>query len=254
MSRLPPSSTFSGKLQQFVIELLYKDLPHPPASYLTPPSNQRAIAPRKNVKYAYRTADGSDYNILFPSMGRAGTPYARSVPSLNNTPKLQLPDSGLVFDTLLRRDGFEAHPGGISNLFFAFANLITHTVFSTDHGDWTINDASGYLDLSVLYGSSEKQVDSVRRKDGTGRLWDDVFADSRLLFTPPSTGALLVIFNRNHNVCYLLTVPSRLHVVLFSISPTRSSISMKPEASRTHLQQTTGLVLLKTTRYSTGPG
>lgn len=37
-------------------------------------------------------------------------------------------------------------------------------------------------------------------KDGTGRLWDDVFADRRLLFMPPATSALLVLFCRNHNV------------------------------------------------------
>lgn len=37
-------------------------------------------------------------------------------------------------------------------------------------------------------------------KDGTGRLWEDVFADRRLLFMPPSTCALLVLFCRNHNV------------------------------------------------------
>lgn len=37
-------------------------------------------------------------------------------------------------------------------------------------------------------------------KDGTGRLFDDVFADSRLLAMPPSVCALLVLMCRNHNV------------------------------------------------------
>lgn len=85
------------------------------------------------------------------------------------------------------------------------------------------NDASSYIDLSPLYGSTEADVNSVRREriqslskrsfetltwtlryilghDGTGRLWEDVFADRRLLFMTPSTCALLVLFCRNHNV------------------------------------------------------
>ena len=36
-------------------------------------------------------------------------------------------------------------------------------------------------------------------KDGSGKLWNDVFADSRLLLMPPSACALLVLLNRNHN-------------------------------------------------------
>jgi linoleate 10R-lipoxygenase len=202
MSRLPKDSEFSAKLQQLVIEILYKDLPHPPSSYLAIPSAEQSsiCAPLKGVKYAYRSADGSNYNILYPSMGKAGTPYARSVPSTGTNLLSNLPDPSLVFDTLLKRDKFVPHPGGISSLFFAFANLVIHSIFNTDHRDWTINNSSSYLDLSILYGSSERQVDSVRRKDGTGRLWEDVLADSRLLFMPPSVCALLVIFCRNHNV------------------------------------------------------
>jgi linoleate 10R-lipoxygenase len=222
MSRLPDGSPFSDALQKFVIELcellyssmtalnhlkswfvVYKDLPHPPSDYLSlvkalPPSSP-ALS-NKNVPYAFRDADGMNYNRLSPSLGMAGTPYARSVPSSHVTLISALPDPGLVFDTLLRRDKeFRPHPAGISSLFFAFANLIIHDVFNTDHCDWTINNASSYLDLSPLYGSSQKAVDSVRRKDGTGKLWDDVFADTRLLLMPPSVCALLVIFSRNHN-------------------------------------------------------
>jgi len=201
MSRLPKDSTFAAQLQQVVIEILYKDLPHPPSSYLALPSpEQLSISPSlKGAKYAYRSADGSNYNVLFPAMGKARTPYARSVPSAGNNIPSNLPDAGLVFDTLLKRDKFVPHPGGISSCFFAFANLVIHSIFNTDHRDWTINNSSSYLDLSILYGSSDREVDAVRRKDGTGRLWEDVLADSRLLFMPPSTCALLVIFSRNHN-------------------------------------------------------
>jgi prostaglandin-endoperoxide synthase 2 len=201
MSRLPPDSDFSWRLQRFVIGLLYKSNPHHPTSYPVLPQVGGSIHAVQGVRYAYRSADGSDYNPLFPSLGRAGTPYAHSVPSATTTSTFRLPEPSLVFDTLLQRDEFIPHPGGLSSLFFAFANLIVHTIFNTNRSDWSINNASSYLDLSVLYGNSEQQVNAVRRNDGTGKLWEDVFADGRLLFMPPSVGALLVMFSRNHNVC-----------------------------------------------------
>jgi linoleate 10R-lipoxygenase len=180
---------------------VYKDLPHPPSTYLSIlPQNAPTAATPNPIKYAYRNADGSNYVPLFPGLGKANSPYARSVPATNFTPPATLPDAGLVFDTLMLRDAFEPHPAGISALFFAFADLIIHSVFNTSHADPTINAASSYLDLSILYGNSQKDVDSVRNKDGRGRLYEDVFADSRLLFMPPSACALLVLLSRNHNV------------------------------------------------------
>ncbi|KAK0469796.1 heme peroxidase [Desarmillaria tabescens] len=206
MSRLSESegSTLqhlSGTIQDFLIDTLYKDLPHPPSSYVGGTATHLS-APTEiiaNPIYAARSADGSNYNILFPAMGKAGVPYARSVPALRSIPASSLPDPDLVFDTLLRRDEFKEHPGGISSLFFAFADLVIHSCFNTDSNDWNINKSSSYLDLSILYGSSEAEVDKVRRKDGTGRLWDDVFADSRLLLMPAASCALLVLLCRNHN-------------------------------------------------------
>jgi hypothetical protein len=38
-------------------------------------------------------------------MGQAGTPYSRSVQQYHAIPQNTLPDPGLVFDTLLKRDG-----------------------------------------------------------------------------------------------------------------------------------------------------
>ncbi|KAJ4474426.1 heme peroxidase [Lentinula aciculospora] len=211
-------------LQHLTIDFLYKDLPHPPSGYLAlPPFSETpsAEAPTSYtqgsyVNYAYRTADGSYYNPLIPTMGQAGTPYARSVPGTIQTNLKDLPDPGLVFDTLLKRptkaegngeeeDGFTPHPGGVSSLFFALADLIIHSIFNTKPQNPTVNNTSSYLDLSVLYGSSEKEVQSVRRKDdkgrpdGVGRLYEDVFADGRLLLMPPAACALLVVFSRNHN-------------------------------------------------------
>jgi linoleate 10R-lipoxygenase len=82
---------------------------------------------------------------------------------------------------------------------FAFASLVTHSLFRTDSENWGKNNASSYLDLSPLYGSDQKEQDAVRVKDGRGLLHPDVFSESRLVFLPPASGALLVIWNRNHN-------------------------------------------------------
>jgi linoleate 10R-lipoxygenase len=141
----------------------------------------------------------------------AGSPYARSVPSQRSLSHAALPPPDLVFDTLLKRDKFVEHPGGISSLFFAFADIIIHNIFDTDPSKGsTMNRASSYLDLSPLYGASQKAVNSVRRLDGTGRLHDDVFADPRLRNMPPAVCALLILFNRNHNVSLRLPFPVML--------------------------------------------
>lgn len=207
MSRLPKGSRLGKTIEQYLVGLLYKDLPHPPGPYLAlPPPGTVPYPQPAGVNYTYRPADGSYYNPFTPSLGKAGMPYARSVPTRITVPVSHLPDAATVFDTLLRRDQFVPHPGGLSSLFFAFADLIIHTIFETSHADWSINSVSSYLDLSLLYGSSEKQVNSVRTLDGSGRIWNDVFADPRLLFMPPSVCALLIIFSRNHNVSFIPTL------------------------------------------------
>lgn len=71
---------------------VYNDLAHPAPTSI---GNQ----------YAWRTADGSFNNIQAPDMGKAGTPYSRSVQQTHPLPKNQLPDASLVFDTLLKREG-----------------------------------------------------------------------------------------------------------------------------------------------------
>lgn len=200
MSRLPDDSVFAKELEISVIGILYKDLPHPPCSFLKTPVTT-FLSSSSSMPYVFRSADGSNYSMSAPNLGQAGQPYARSVPSTHVPSRHPLPDPGDVFDILLRRrqDDFVPHPGGLSSLFFAFADLIVHSIFDTDSHDWTINNTSSYLDLSILYGNNEEQVNSVRKKDGTGHIWEDVFADKRLLFMPPSVGALAVLFSRHHN-------------------------------------------------------
>jgi len=50
----------------------------------------------------------------------------------------------------------------------------------------------------------------VRIKEGRGLLHPDIFAEDRLLFLPPAVCVLLVLFNRNHNVCPLILRLPRL--------------------------------------------
>ncbi|TFK51792.1 linoleate diol synthase [Heliocybe sulcata] len=185
LSRMPEGDMLTS-VQNSVIELLYLDLPHPPSTYVGP-------------EYMYRSADGSNNNIADPNLGKANTDYARSVQQVGPLPVQVLPDPGLVFDVLLKREGFVKHPAGLSSLFFSFAALVIHSVFRTSHANVNINETSSYVDLAPLYGNSQEAQDEVRVRDGRGLLHPDVFAEDRLLLLPPAVSVLLVLFSRNHN-------------------------------------------------------
>ena len=73
-----------------VINMLYNTIAHPPASYLGP-------------AHSFREADGGGNNLLNPDLGRSGLPYARSVQSKSGLPRTELPDAGLVYDTILKK-------------------------------------------------------------------------------------------------------------------------------------------------------
>ncbi|KAK7686255.1 hypothetical protein QCA50_010475 [Cerrena zonata] len=197
LSRLP-EGTLASKLQNAVVELLYNDLPHPPVTYI-------------GEKYAWRTADGSRNNVGDPDMGKAGTPYSRSVQQTHPLPQDALPDAGLVFDTLLKREKFVKHPAGLSSMMFAFAALVIHSVFRTSHDDVNINETSSYVDLAPLYGNNQESQNKIRNRNGRGELHPDVFAEDRLLLLPPAVCVILVLFNRNHNyiVSKLLEINER---------------------------------------------
>jgi hypothetical protein len=72
----------------------------------------------------------------------------------------------------------------------------------------------------------------MRTFDGTGKLWADTFADGRLLFMPPATAALLVLFNRNHNVSHATCLKEVKDYPTHSIYATKSSTSTKTETTR----------------------
>ncbi|KAF7343790.1 Heme peroxidase [Mycena sanguinolenta] len=187
LAHLPPESAPAKQIEDSAIIMLYDTIPHPVATTLGP-------------QHAFRQADGGGNNVINPDIGRAGMPYARTVQSHTPISPTALPDPGLVFDTLMCARDRQDHPGGNSSLTFAFATLVTHSLFRTDQSDWTVNATSSYLDLSPLYGINQTTQDLVRDKSqGRGLLYPDTFSEERLTFLPPAASALLVILNRNHN-------------------------------------------------------
>lgn len=170
---------------QFIGELWYS-LDHPVLNYI-------------GEKTMYRTADGSNNNPLYPSMGAAGTTYARSVrPTI--MPPGALPDPGLIYDSVMRRSesGYKKHPNNVSSILWYWATIIIHDLFWTDYPDMTKSKTSSYLDLSPLYGSNQKMQDTIRTlRDGM--LKPDAYADKRLTGMPAGVSVILIMFNRFHN-------------------------------------------------------
>ncbi|KAI0829008.1 heme peroxidase, partial [Trametes gibbosa] len=215
LSRLPEQSAASKKLNDLLITALHETLPHPPATYVgtdyatkspassayaTPEAQPSAYGSAPRLPFAFRAADGSGNNPNMPNLGAARTPYARSVQNCHPVPSNVLPDSGDVFDMLLKARDFKPHPNGNSSLTFAYASIVTHQLFRTDLRDNTKNNTSSYFDLSVLYGNDQEEQNAIRDKaSGRGLLYPDAFAEDRLGFLPPAATALLVLFSRNHN-------------------------------------------------------
>lgn len=95
---------------------MYRDLPHPAVGYLGIPEGDPLPIPAEVLNnpmpYAFRTADGSNYNVHMPRLGMAGLPYVRTVTGSNTFLQHRTyPPAELVFDELLKRDEFVEHPG-----------------------------------------------------------------------------------------------------------------------------------------------
>jgi cytochrome P450 len=136
-------------------------------------------------------------NILRPDLGKADTPYARTVAPKDMQPGA-LPDPGVIFDSIMTRTHGEPHPNQISVVLFYLASIIIHDLFRTDHQNMSNSKTSSYLDLAPLYGSNLAEQQKMRTgKDG--KLRPDCFSEVRLLSFPPGVGCLLLMFNRFHN-------------------------------------------------------
>ncbi|KAH7062119.1 fatty acid oxygenase [Macrophomina phaseolina] len=182
---LPSNSELRVDLTNTFVDELWGCLQHPPISYL-------------GDQFVYRQADGSFNNIMYPHLGAANTPYARSVQPKTVLPGA-LPDPGLVFDAVFAREKFREHPNKVSSILFYWASLIIHDLFQTDHRNMNLSQTSSYLDLSPLYGDNQEDQNQIRTfKDG--KIKADCFSESRMLGFPPGCGVLLIMFNRFHNV------------------------------------------------------
>ncbi|KAG8813511.1 hypothetical protein FRC19_002379, partial [Serendipita sp. 401] len=243
----PPSSAFQSA--------------HPPVSaHPGKATNEEEAKPSVVPRYAYssqfRAPSGQGNNPHMPLLGAAGTAYARAVVPMHPVPHSILPDPEMVFDLLMRRTAPPAgatraprgkpnlanfnpkleeeyrgqghgqpHPSGLSSMLFAFGDIIIHSLFRTSKEDDNVNLTSSYLDLSPLYGVDEAEMKKVRRKDGTGRLFEDCWADPRITMMPPAVAAVLIIFARNHNFVSLrlLQINESKKYAASTIAPPKSN-------------------------------
>ncbi|EMC96034.1 hypothetical protein BAUCODRAFT_34798 [Baudoinia panamericana UAMH 10762] len=212
VAKLPDKSAHRVELTNKFVDTLFNSLQHPPLSYL-------------GDQFKYRQADGSHNNIMYPHMGKANTPYARTVQSETVQPGA-LPDPGLVFDSLFAREKFEPHPNNNSSIIFYWASIIIHDLFQTDHSDFNNSQTSSYLDLSPLYGDTQEDQDTIRTfKDG--KLKPDCFCEHRLLTFPPGCGVILIMFNRFHN-----NVAEQLAAINENNRFTKPSPNLSPEQAQ----------------------
>jgi hypothetical protein len=185
LQSLPPNSGLSQTISNNFIGMLWHDMPHPVQTVAGPAAR-------------YRQNDGSGNNPWVPEMGKAGSPYSRTVPPTK--PKgPNLPDPELVFEQLLKRNGpFREHPSGLNRLFFSFATIVIHECFQTSRKDPWINETSSYVDLSTIYGNTGKEQKRVRSYED-GKIFPDSIASERIMMMPPGVIAVLLMFSRNHN-------------------------------------------------------
>ncbi|KAL3448255.1 heme peroxidase [Aspergillus insuetus] len=184
VAKMPDKSHNRDMATHKFLSTLWDTLPHPPLSYV-------------GDKYAYRSADGSDNNPVLPRLGAANTEYARTTePSKIRPPNM--PDPGLIFDSIFARDTFKPHPNNVSSFFFTWASLIIHDIFQTDPAHPEKNRTSSYLDLSILYGDNQAEQDQMRTF-ADGMIKPDSFSEPRLHALPAASGVVLIMLNRFHN-------------------------------------------------------
>lgn len=231
LTSLPSTSGIRTQLTNKLIDTLWNNLQHPPLSYVggdvkyevvgsSEPTGMHNPKPYDTIEftapdsdivlreqvpkapdgvYQYRTPDGSYNNILQPDLGRAGTPYAKTVRTTTRLHGVKA-DPGLLFDLLMARDdnNFKENPAGISSMFFYHASIIIHDIFRTSRTDMNKSDTSSYLDLAPLYGSSLRDQLEIRTMK-EGKLKPDTFHEKRLLGQPAGVNVMLVLYSRFHN-------------------------------------------------------
>ncbi|KDQ11187.1 hypothetical protein BOTBODRAFT_35487 [Botryobasidium botryosum FD-172 SS1] len=127
-------------------------------------------------------------------------PYVRMV----DKPNQATPNYDDIFKNLLERKETTQHPKGLSGLTLAFGSLISLCISQVDRTDIRYNKAPGFLDLSVLYGVDEDEIEEIRALDdelGRGLMLPDATSvdEERMVFLPRAAWVILILFNRNHN-------------------------------------------------------
>ncbi|KPM36966.1 Psi-producing oxygenase A [Neonectria ditissima] len=237
LTSLPSTSEARVQITNKLIDKLWDTLQHPPLSYVggdvkfdiinpdgsTVQGDPKPVdviefkAPDSDITlreqipqapdgyHQYRMPDGSFNNILAPNLGKAGTPYAKTVRTTKRLHGVK-PDPGLLFDLLLARSDstFKENAAGISSMLFYHASIIIHDIFRTNRTNMNKSDTSSYLDLAPLYGSSLKDQLEIRTMK-EGKLKPDTFHEKRLLGQPAGVNVMLVLYSRFHNyVCDIL--------------------------------------------------
>ncbi|KAL4803481.1 heme peroxidase [Aspergillus unguis] len=194
-SSLPNTSGLRNRVTDTFVSTLWDNLRHPPLSYL-------------GDEFRYRMADGSRNNVMYPNLGASGSHYARTVVPKHPRPAV-LPDPGLIFDSLLVRQGpAKEHPTNISSNLIYFATILAHDLYHIDEINTSRVKSSSYLDLGPLYGHNYEEQSQVRTF-ADGLLKPDTFAEKALLMQPPGVCALIIAFNRFHN--YVVTELARIN-------------------------------------------
>jgi linoleate 10R-lipoxygenase len=149
--------------------------------------------------HQYRMPDGSFNNIFNPNLGKAGTPYAKTVRSTKRLHGVR-PDPSLLFDLLMSRgdDDVNVNEAGLSSMLFYHAAIIIHDIFRTRRTDMNKSDTSSYLDLAPLYGSSLTDQLEIRTMK-EGKLKPDTFHENGLLGQPAGVNVMLVLYSQFHN-------------------------------------------------------
>ena len=102
-----------------MVNKLFGSILHPPLSY-------------KGPEFQHRAPDGSNNNFLFPDLGKAGLPYAKTVPGVQPMHGAK-PDPGDLFDLLMARDDpdtIKEGDLGISSMLLYHADLIIHDMYA----------------------------------------------------------------------------------------------------------------------------
>ncbi len=183
---------------------------------------------------AYRSYDGSGNNVANETWGASGTEFTSRAQSDTMT-RQDGPDARAV-STTMGQGEYDAPTSsdGLSSMFWAWGQFLDHDITLTpeshDTGDLALggdlnavnrslqtstgtqfNNATAYIDASMVYGTSEADATELRTNDGTGRLYLDengylpTDEDGQFKAGDPRVGeqqqltSMHTIFAREHN-------------------------------------------------------